>query len=249
MKARAILEALATGPEAQLIVFVFTCCVFVASAGELVWKKPIPAWTTDDARQILADSPWAGRVLAAAARVQSEDARRDGGRMGQPHGPGYDGLGDGTDRVQRLLSGRDKPKLGKTQLIPLLVRWESALPIRIAELKAGTAESLTCSTSEENRYCIAVSGLPGTYSGDPSLLSKTLRRLALLKRAGKKDEPAADAAVYQLESGMTILYSFPATVALSGEDEHVTFFASIGRIQLSHTFNLGDMQLEGKLLL
>ncbi len=63
-------------------------------AGDAGWKdKPVPGWTVEDARQLLANSPWSKVVSAGITRRQSEDERRAGGQMGEAKGVGYDGVG------------------------------------------------------------------------------------------------------------------------------------------------------------
>jgi hypothetical protein len=214
-----------------------------------VWQKPIPSWTEEDARQILADSPWSQAVIATVIQSQSEEARRDGGNMGQLHGPGYDGLGEEKSRAalpSTLYGDRKTASAAKAPIIRLLVRWESAFPIRVAELKL---PDTGVSTSPEGGYAIAVYGVPGTYFGDPRRLGNRLKSFALLRRKGKNDVKASSAEVNQLESGAAVLYLFPFSAAINSEDGFVEFEAQIGRLAVLHTFDLRAMQLEGKLQL
>ena len=63
--------------------------------------------------------------------------------------------------------------------------WESALPIRAAELKAGLIE-LPGVASEG--YSIAVYGIPGSpFNEDPAKLGAPLRKAAFLRRSGRED--------------------------------------------------------------
>lgn len=117
--------------------------LFAGTAGWLCaqgppWTaKPIAAWTEQDARQVLEASPWAKTVIPSTTRRQTETERREGGQMGQPHGIGYDGIDDRIFHPEALgnplggapLTGPPAP------VFRLLVRWESALPVRVAELK------------------------------------------------------------------------------------------------------------------
>ena len=81
-------------------------------------------------------------------------------------------------------------------MIRLLVRWESALPIRAAEFK--THETGPPMLSDEG-YTIAVYGVPGTYfKGDPKKLGDPFKELAALKREGKKDVKPTRVEVFQL---------------------------------------------------
>src|SRR5579863_486972 len=57
------------------------------------WKtKSAEHWNEADAKQILTASPWVKVVGARIAARKTEDELREGGQMGQPKGPGYDGV-------------------------------------------------------------------------------------------------------------------------------------------------------------
>src|ERR1700730_15657198 len=160
------------------------CSAILLMAAEPGWKdKPIASWTEQDAQQILGHSPWAKVVIAGIARRQTEDERREGGNMGQPTGVGYDGVDDKKKIVLPNLSANpfsiDKTPPPKSPVIRLLVRWESALPIRAAELKTHEADNPTLS---DDGYCIAVYGVPPSYvKGDPTSLGKPLKESAALR--------------------------------------------------------------------
>src|ERR1035437_8147210 len=71
------------------------CLIVAASrlmAADPVWKsKPAAEWTEEDAKQILAASPWAKENRAVITRRLTEDQLREGGQMGQPRGVGNEG--------------------------------------------------------------------------------------------------------------------------------------------------------------
>jgi len=72
------------------------CLVAAAAsltAADPVWKrKPAAQWTEEDAKQILATSPWAKEVRAVVTRRLTEEQLREGGQMGQPRGVGNEGV-------------------------------------------------------------------------------------------------------------------------------------------------------------
>jgi hypothetical protein len=220
----------------------------VVIAAEPVWKnKLIANWTEEDAHQILGNSPWAKSTVAGIARRQTEDERREGGNMGQPHGAGYDGIVDKKVplTLPSILVGAGASPPSKSPLIRLLVRWESALPIRVAEFKAHEPQPPTLS---DVGYSIAVYGVPASFAkGDPTSLGKPLKDLAFLKRAGKKDVKPSSAEVFELENSVTVVYLFPFSAEISKRDGVVEFSALIGRLQVSQTFNIEDMQFQSKL--
>ncbi|MGA2877830.1 MAG: hypothetical protein ABSG13_02665 [Bryobacteraceae bacterium] len=210
-------------------------------------NKLASSWTEDEARLVLERSPWAKTTVAGIARRQTEDERRAGGNMGQPTGVGFDGIDD--KRVRPILptsvfTAAPTP-LSKAQLIRLLVRWESALPVRVAELKTGEAQPPTLS---DDGYSVAVYGVPFTDAkGDPLTLARDFKESAFLRRDGKKDVKPIRVEAFELEHSAVVVYLFPYSAEISKKDGAVEFTALIGRLQVSQTFNVEEMQFQGKL--
>jgi hypothetical protein len=222
-------------------------CALLLLAADPSWKnKAIRDWTEQDARLVLNDSPWAANVRAAVMPLQSESARMQGGQMGQPHGVGYAGVDPTTDKqkVAKVLSG-DLSGPAAIGPVPVRVRWESALPVRAAELKAHEVEPPTL---EGEGYQIAVYGIPGSYlKGDPRTLGEPLRKSAALQRDGKPDVKPSRVEVFQTPAGRVVAYLFPFSGELSQRDTLVQFNALIGRISVVHSFDLREMRFDGKL--
>lgn len=226
-----------------------TCGLMAADA---VWRiKPPSQWTEADALQILARSPWSGEINATITRRLTEEQLRDGGQMGQPQGvgnAGVDAKGSGprvSANVFTGLGGGDRSQRSLPQPVKLRVRWESALPVRLAELKSHTGEPPTLA---EEGYRIAVYGIPsGGLKGDPEELGKPLRGLAALKRQGKRDVRPVSAEVFQLADGAAVVYVFPFSAELSKSDGEVRLEAQIGRIVLAQSFDMREMEFRGKL--
>jgi hypothetical protein len=213
------------------------------------WKtKTVAEWSEADAHQVLESSPWAKVIVAGIARRRSEDELRAGGQMGQPKGVGYDGVGDKKRPVSDvignpLLPGKTPPSTAPN--IRLLVRWESALPVRVAELKAQEPAPPVLS---DDGYVIAVYGVPSSFAkGDPTSLGKPLKESAFLKREGKKDVSPSRVEVFELENNVAVAYLFPLSAELSRKDSVVEFSALIGRLQVSQHFLVEEMQFQGKL--
>ncbi len=230
------------------------CLVSVAislTAADAVWKtKPSAEWTAQDAQQVLAISPWTKEVQAVVTRRLTEEQLRDGGQMGQPLGVGnedVDPKGSGPKVSTNIFSGpggSDRSARSLPRPITLKLRWESALPIRIAEFKSNAVEA---PISDAQGYRIAVYGIPGVFKGDPKELGKPLKNLAVLKRDGKKDVRPISAEVFQMESGVVVAYVFPLSAEITNKDGQVRFEAQIGRIVIGQTFELSDMEFMGKL--
>jgi hypothetical protein len=93
---------------------------------------------------------------------------------------------------------------------------------------------------------------------DTALLSTEFRSLtprgardfkesAFLKRQGKKDVKPLRVEAFELEHSAVVVYLFPYSAEISKKDGMVEFSALIGRLQVSQTFNVEEMQFQGKL--
>ena len=221
-------------------------------AADPAWRsKPAAEWTEEDARQILARSPWVKENRAVITRRLTEDQLRDGGQMGQPRGVGNEGLdpkGSGPTVSPNVFSGPggdDRSARSLAQPITLKLVWESALPVQLAELKSHEAEPPTL---EGDGYRIAVYGIPGAgFKGEPEELGKPLKSLAALKREGKKDVKPVSVEVFQRGSGLVVVYLFPLSAEIARKDRQIRFEAQIGRIVVAQTFDLSEMEFMGKL--
>lgn len=221
-------------------------------AADPVWKsKPAALWTEEDARQVLTASPWAKEVRAVITRRLTEDQLRDGGHMGQPRGVGNEGVDEknsGPKVSPNILSGPGGDDRGPRSLprpITLKLRWESALPIRLAELKAHEIEPPTL---EGDGYRIAVYGVPGAgFKGDPKQLGEPLKHFAALKREGKKDVKPVRVEVFQREEDLVVVYLFPWSAEITKNDRRIRFEAQIGRIVFAQDFDLSEMEFMGHL--
>jgi hypothetical protein len=233
-----------------------TLCLILAAtrlvAADPVWKsKPGAQWTEEDAKQFLASSPWTKNVPAVITRRLTEDQLREAGQMGQPQGIGYDGIdpkGSGPTVSPNIFTGPGGDDHGTRAVarpISLKMRWESALPVRLAELKSHEVEPPTL---EGEGYRIAVYGIPGSdVKGSPKQLGEPLRPLAALKREGKRDVKPVSVEVFRRDNGFVVVYLFPLSAELNLKDRVVLFEARIGRIVLSQNFLITEMQFMGQL--
>jgi hypothetical protein len=217
-------------------------------AGDPSWKnKPIPDWTEDDARQVLSDSPWVRTVRVAMNRLQTESERRDGGNMGQEHGVGFDGVDPKKprNRLPPGLFGGSGDARAAGPPVTLRLCWESALPVRAAELKARIVEPPTLAG---DGYSLAVYGIPGSYfKADPEALGAPLKKDAVLRRAGKKDVKPSSVEVFQRADGLVVVYLFPLSAEITVKDGRIEFNAQIGRLGIAQYFDTAEMQFGGKL--
>jgi hypothetical protein len=224
------------------------------------WKtKPPAQWTEDDVAQVLSASPWAREIRADIARRQTEEELREGGQMGQPRGFGYDHVDDGvkgytpsiawlnifTGKGGEDRSPRSRPRPGS---FPLGLRWESALPVKLAKLKSANSEAMPVALDDEG-YQIAVYGVPDSDAakGDPRKTGEPFKGNAALKREGKKDVRPSRVEVFRREGGPVIIYLFPLSAEITKKDAMVQFEAHIGRIEILQAFDITQMEFLGKL--
>jgi hypothetical protein len=212
------------------------------------WKdKPVQGWTDQDARQILKDSPWAKSAVGNISRMQTEFERREGGNMGQEKGVGFDGIDEKTRRQQAagFFGSAVNGTSNISRPLPLQIRWESALPIRLAELKANVIEPPTLTG---DGYRLAVYGVPGNYfKDDPQKLGAPLKKEAALRRAGRDDVKPSSVEVFQREDGLVVVYLFPLSAELTKKDGLIEFNARIGRLGIQTYFDAAEMLFQGKL--
>src|ERR1035437_2712825 len=234
----------------------FWLCITVAGArlmaADPAWKTtPAAQWTEADASQLLTSSPWAKENRGTITRRLTEDQLREGGQMGQPTGIGHDGVdpkGSGPKVSPNVFTGAggdDRSLRSMNRPLTLRLRWESALPVRLAELKSHEIEPPTL---EGDGYRIAVYGIPGgEFKGDPQRLGEPLKNLAALKREGKKDVKPASVEVFQRENGAVVVYLFLLSAEITRKDRRIQFEAHIGRIVFAQNFELSEMEFMGKL--
>jgi len=127
----------------------------------------------------------------------------------------------------------------------LTLRWESAMPVRTAELKV---HDNNAPDVDESHYAIAVYGIPDRMiEGDLQKLGDQLRNEASLKRDGKGDLKPSSVKVFEMADGRVVLYLFPMSNEITRADHSVEFTAKIGRLDLDQSFLLDTMIWQGKL--
>jgi hypothetical protein len=225
------------------IVFLSVCAALLMGRNAFgqnpAWKsKPIAQWTEEDAKAVLADSPWVKHVTPQHIRDLSPDERRNGGNMeaGVGKGVGLAGIGLFGSRRQAEALARAH---AKPDLDPVVVRWESA-PIRAAERETGEAAPAV----DEAYYAVIVYGIPVPKRWN---LANELRDIAYLRRSNKKDFKPSHVEILRGDNGLsTVTYLFKRAVEITRKDGGVEFVAQIDRLFLAQLFNVEDMRLMGE---
>jgi hypothetical protein len=212
------------------------------TAADSSWtEKPIPQWDEEDAKQVLADSPWVKyatpQPLPDLSPNQCRDAGDWKGCTGRGVGLAGIGLFGARREAEAIARAHAKPKFE-----PVLVRWESALPIRAAEQKLSLPG---VPVVDGDHYAIAVYDIPTPKRWN---LARELRGIAVLKRDKRKDlKPSRVEILRHSDGTATLVYLFPGSVEIGKRDGRLEFRAQIGRLFVSQFFYTEEMQLQGKL--
>jgi len=212
-------------------------------------NKQVAQWSDDDAKQVLADSGWVKTMTPTVNRANNGGGggfpQRGNVGFGIP-GMGYPGGGGMGRRGGGRPQQQQNPSSDGNQEPPkLTLRWESALPIREAELKAKDNNAPTL--EDESHYAIAVYGIPITMlKSDFKSQAEDCKKKSALKRDGKKDIKPSSVQVLRREDGPVVLFLFPRKDEISGDDRRVEFDAEINHLSLTQSFYLEDMSFQGK---
>jgi hypothetical protein len=212
------------------------------NAAHAFWNDtPIPQWTAEDAKQLLADSPWARTVQLDMVRNLSMFERRDGGDLnaGIPSGFGLATAGLWADwrEVEALEHAHDVESLGT-----VVVRWESAYPVRGAAQKVG--ETVVPGWVGDY-YAIAVHDVKLPFRWN---IENQLKGVSYLKRDMRKDlKPFRVVVLKEAADRLaTVVYLFPRSTEIAKNAGSVEFVAQIGRLYVTANFVPEDMQIHGE---
>jgi hypothetical protein len=219
-----------------------TCLLIFAE--DPSWKnKPMLQWDAEDAKQVLTDSPWANSVTPQWVRDLSPDERRDSGDLeaDQGKGLGLDGLIgiiDPARAAEAVARAHTKPDPGT-----LLVRWESARPVRTAEQRLPDPEAPALES--DDFYAIVVYNIATPKRWH---IEGELRGIAFLKRDKKKDLKPSRVVIHRKAGDLaTVVYLFPRSVEITRRDGNLVFQAQIGRLVVTRIFNTYQMQVGDQL--
>jgi hypothetical protein len=211
-------------------------------AADPSWQdKPVAKWSQQDAQQLLTDSPWVKQITPQNVRDLSPDERREGGNMeaSPGHGIGLAGLGILGPRRQAEAIARAHYKPTPDAV---MIRWESARPVRAAEQKLSETDAPMI---DDDHYAIVVYDIltPKRWN-----LDNELKGIAYLKRDnGKTIKPSSVEILRQDDGKATLVYLFPRKVEITKKDGRLEFVAQIGRLFVAQYFYTFQMLLDGQL--
>ncbi len=234
------------------------------------WKKhEFTEWSQDDVDRILNDSPWAKETLATFEAPHSHRAASPDGdsgtsigysapspiNNGMPGGPGHS--------PDTAAAGPIDAVAASLPTIRVIVRWESALPVKEAllRLKFGATPpapgdaGYTLDRAEPD-YVIAVAGLalpssrkkpaPGEESPEDRMRDELLATTSLTPK-GRRPILPERVRVNPPEARSEVLILFPRTRPIEVSDKEVVFDAQWRSLGIRKTFRLKDMMYRGKL--
>jgi hypothetical protein len=239
------------------------------------WKNPdYTQWSTEDVQKVLTKSPWAKETTISmgaggypgAGRGGSRRGGGGGGGMGDMGGGGG-GMGGGGSRGGMGGGGMD----GESQQGPpaqkITIRWESAMPVKEAEMKARYGDHMpakgeTGYTLDQTptTYAVSVIGMRIAGGGrrrqgdstdqasersPADQMKDRLMSSTQLVRKGK--DPIFPQDVRMNTTTNIIVFLFPKNDAISEDDKEVEFVTTIGQTQIKQKFSLKDMHFNGKL--
>jgi len=221
-----------------------SCCLllaatFLLAADNPTWQtKRVEQWDTEDAKQFLAQSPWVGRVPLQVIPNRSPDQRRDSGdwNAGIGTGVGFEAILGGERARLAIARAHNLPSPGDVD-----IRWDSALPVRVAEEKAGQKPT----TLHTEWYAITVYNvpLPESHWG-----AEKLKGLAYLRRENKKDfKPARAEVVRNSDGTATVTFLFNRSEEITKRDKTVIFAAQFDRLFVSQFFYPREMVMRGQM--
>jgi len=260
------------------------------------WKtKDYTQWTSEETNIVLTDSPWAKQLNVSVPQSYGGQQRGagQGGGGGYPGGgggypgggggyPGGGGRGGGIGFPGGgggmgypgggggHRGGGRNPNDGRAgaRSMPVVLRWESALPVQHALLRQGLHsddDSKPAAVPEQKYYVVAMLGLQlsgpsntddydlggedtNKKNSDDPLRSRLLDAAQLIPR-GKIPIAAQDVQLEGRNGSRSIRFLFPKTFPLAADEKEVTFHFESRGVKLEHKFKLNDMLYQGKLAL
>jgi hypothetical protein len=205
-------------------------------------KKPMAQWTTEEAKQVLADSPWVKTVQLQIVRDLSPDERRAGGNMEADIGKGVGLAGIiglfGSARAEAAIArAHAKPDPGK-----VVVVWESARPVRVAESKLGDTSAPEVTN---DYYAVVVYNVETPKRWN---IERELRGIAALQLYKTKELKPARVEIVRKDGDLAnVVYLFRRSVEITKKDPYIGFRAQIGRLVIWQVFSPQEMQVQGQL--
>lgn len=261
----------------------FSASLSILRAEDFWQKKPPAEWSEKDVKKLRTNSPWArDAAVTMEGRTGGPggtgwEGQRGGGRRGGGGGGGGGGMGAeqggsgwegggggesgggggrgmggggrGTGAGGEMGGGEVRPNLPR-----MLVRWESAAPVREAAAKAEAPAATPFAEWSKEFYVVSLTSLSRAdreaAEPDPAAVARAqdgLRSAASLTPKGKPRIQPARVEIIKTPEGRATIYLFARKDAISPEDKEVLFQTAMGPMLVKARFTLKDMTYHGRL--
>ena len=226
------------------LLFLFAFCLMAAD----FWQKPYTEWADKDLQRMIANSPWAHTAsVSVGAQVTTPETGHGGGSGGGGGRGGGGPQGGGGGGADAPVPGIREPEV--------IVRWQSAMPIRQAFVRlkygaeAGQSEDAKKYLEKEQpTYELVLSGpLQQFLRGKPDDVAKALSEVTFLTTKEKGAVKSTSIQVGKSGASMDILIAFPRSMPYTVDDKEVEFSTKLGTAAVKMKFRLKDMVYNGKL--
>ncbi len=226
-------------------------CAFCLFAADFWQAKPFTDWSDKDLQKMMNNSPWAHAfnvpMSGPTPPALGGGASGGGDTGGAPISEGGGGRGGRGGGGGAPVGGGG---IGGMAL-NLVVRWQSALPVKQAFLRLKYGEKLDSTPEakqlldrQEETYVIILSGnLRPLMKGNPETVKKTIADMTTLSAKGKDPVKPMN---LQVEPGQ-IVFLFAKTSPWTLDDKEVEFSTKLADVVLRYKFRLKDMVFNGKL--
>lgn len=226
------------------------------------WEKPFTDWSDKELRRVLTNSPWARQTNTVMTNARPNLPPADSPASGFPGGDGSLIREPNFGRAGGTGSGPTTtlPETPFEQGLPVLIRWQTALPIRQAQMRgkygkeAATAPGAKKILDQDPTvYVISVTGIPGSLVnlGGAETAKRSIQDQTTLTARGKPAlHPNAVEFVHSGDNSgdnVDVLLAFPKTSPFTPADQEIDFASRIGTFDVKYKFRVKDMVVHGKL--
>ena len=240
-------------------------------ANEFWNKTDASQWTGSEIKTLVTSSPWAKEIHLRSEGERGSLSTGDPGGTRQSSPAGGGGIGNPTeqDRIHQEQDGAMTPEL--------VVRWDSAAPVRAACAKGGletylfscysklmflSGQSAKFEELAQSFYIVSLSNYPVTVlpqrdraapqhssaaTAALERLGQSLQEATKLKRKGMPALTPSKVLVLPAGKALLVVIFFPRSAALSLEDKDLVLESSHNGVEIKARFNLTKMFYKGRL--
>lgn len=211
------------------------------SAAEFWDTSPPERWSSKDVQHLLTNSPWAHQTPVNLAGGNFDSEPGSGGdrdRGGKARATSDDGP-DGGAQSNRRTGADNEPESPFVQPSSIAVRWDSALPVRLA-----LATGMTATLPDLTVYRIVIADVFPALAGRAD--QKTMASKTTLSARGKSVVNAAKMEVVPRGKNLDFVFTFPRETVFSVEDKEIEFTTQFGGIRVRQRFRPKEMMFKGQ---